>query len=577
MVKIKKWIQKEFDTTPFIENDARIQENNLRFYRLFTHLMLLLNLLLLCSTFVSKYAKPLRSVYLFFVILSAVELLGVVYFKKGWNRFNRIASYFCVGKVYLFCFLSSVIFNRDNTAVTFFVFLIIVPVCFLFRPIVTYGMQLVVVILFCVTTICIKEPGVASYDIFNCWIFYFISNLVAWQVRQVRINNITVAQVEEANAAKTEFLSRMSHDIRTPMNAIIGMTNLAREEKDIDRIYEYLDNIDSSSDFLLGLINDILDMSKIESGELELRIEPCTLEDFERDINNIIRPLMDAKNIEFTFRMDCGATCLMLDKLRFNQIFFNLLSNAAKYTPKGGKVEFVSERIPAKGELYGTRYIVRDNGIGMSEAFLPHMYENFTQEQTETRAENAGTGLGLPIVKSLVDAMGGTITVKSALGKGTEFMLDMYAKLGEIEYAGEERSTTSFSLEDTNVLVVEDNEMNILVAKRLLEREKCKVTIARDGSEALDLFEASAMGFYDVILMDVRMPIMDGITATKRIRALDREDAQKMPIIAMTADAFAEEKKKTLAAGMNYHLSKPINPKVLYATLQEYIGNYRSA
>lgn len=547
----------------------------MRFYILFTHIMLLLNILLFVPSFVSEYNMSLRGVYLFFIVLSSIELLMLTYRKKFVEKWRKFASYFCVWKVYIFCILSSVIYNQDNTAVTFFMFLLVIPVCFLFRPKVMYGMQFLIVTIFCVITACVKDVENASLDIFNCLVFFFISTLVAWQVRQVRINNISVAQAEEANAAKTEFLSRMSHDIRTPMNAIIGMTHLAKEEDDIQVIKEYLENIDSSSDFLLGLINDILDMSKIESGELELKLEPCTLEDFERGINNIIRPLMDAKNIEFVFDMSYGADCLMLDKLRFNQIFFNLLSNAAKFTPNGGRVEFISEHIPNKGDLYGARYIVRDNGIGMGEDFLPHLYENFSQEKSSSREENTGTGLGLPIVKSLVEAMGGTIKVRSSHSEGTEFILEIYAELAEAKPVNKEQTAASYSLAGTNILLAEDNEVNILVAKKLLEREECHITIARDGSEAVELFENSEIGFYDAILMDIRMPIMDGIQATKKIRALSRADAQTMPIIAMTADAFVEEKKKTLAAGMNYHLSKPINPKVLYAILQEYIGKYR--
>lgn len=377
---------------------------------------------------------------------------------------------------------------------------------------------------------------------------------------------------ESANRAKTEFLSRMSHDIRTPMNAIIGMTHLAKEENCPPEIREYLDNIDSSSEFLLGLINDILDMSKIESGELELRPEPYTREDFETSVNTVIRPLMESKGIEFIFEMRCGADCIMTDRLRFSQIFFNLLSNAAKFTPRGGRVEFTAEVIPPRNGVYGARYCVKDNGIGMSEEFLPHIFENFSQERTHSNENATGTGLGLPIVKSLVDAMDGTIQVSSRLGEGTEFILELYTPLAEQEVSSSSIENETASLEGKEILLVEDNEMNILVAKRLLEKKGCHVTVAKDGKQAFDMFCASKEDFFDAILMDVRMPVWSGITATKEIRAVKRADAVSVPIIAMTADAFAEERKKTLDAGMNYHLSKPIEPKKLYEILVRFMS-----
>ena len=250
---------------------------------------------------------------------------------------------------------------------------------------------------------------------------------------------IAARRAESAAHAKTEFLSRMSHDIRTPMNAIIGLTHLAKEENDTAVVREYLHNIESASDFLLGLINDILDMSKIENGDLTLKEDAFSVNEFENSINTVIKPLMDEKKINFVFRMEGHVDCIQVDRLRYSQIFFNLLSNAAKFTPTGGTVEFTSERIASKGEKVGLRFHVKDNGIGMSEDFLQHMYDPFSQERSEIGDGQKGTGLGMPIVKSLVDIMGEKISVKSELGKGTEFIVDLYvsqAKMDAVQRVG---------------------------------------------------------------------------------------------------------------------------------------------
>lgn len=386
---------------------------------------------------------------------------------------------------------------------------------------------------------------------------------------------ITAEKAEQAAQAKTEFLSRMSHDIRTPMNAIIGLTHLAKKEDNLQTIKGYLDKIDTSSKFLLGLINDILDMSKIENGDMTLNEAPFTCEEFSNSILTVIKPLIDDRKINFVFDMGGNTECIMADKLRFNQIFFNLLSNAAKFTPSGGTIEFVSERIPPKenddpGKI-GLRFFVRDTGVGMSEEFQKHMYDPFTQERSGLGDRSRGTGLGLPIVKSLVDAMGGTISVKSQLGKGTEFRIELYVAQAEIP-TKEEETESEQDLNGAHILLVEDNDINSYVAKTILEDFSCSVDVAGNGQQAVTKFEQSPENSYDVILMDVHMPVMDGIEATKRIRAMKRGDAKTIPIIAMTADAFDKEKTQTLDAGMNCHLPKPIDPDILFKTLSKYLA-----
>lgn len=376
---------------------------------------------------------------------------------------------------------------------------------------------------------------------------------------------------KQATQAKTEFLSRMSHDIRTPMNAIIGLTHLAKEEKNLETIYEYLNHIDTTSDFLLGLINDILDLNKIESGQFVLNPEPYEFAEFDKEINTIVIPLMRKKNINFVYRVDCNISCIMIDKLRFNQIFFNLLSNAVKYTPEGGTVEFLAENIPGKDDLYGLRCIVRDSGIGMSKEFQNKMFIPFVQEENHINEKNAGTGLGLSIVKNLVESMNANMQVNSELGKGTEYILDFYVQMVDTVQKVEDKEEKQVSLAGEEILLVEDNDLNILVAKQLLESQGYHVTVAKNGQEAVDRFLKSKENFFDAILMDVRMPIMNGIEATKVIRSMDRPDSQTVGIVAMTADAFTEEQKRTIAAGMNAHLSKPIVPETLFAELAKYV------
>lgn len=393
-----------------------------------------------------------------------------------------------------------------------------------------------------------------------------ITDLYKEEQEQKRILQQAVNEANRANQAKGEFLSRMSHDIRTPMNAIIGLTNLAQQEENCEATASYLRSIDTSSTFLMGLINDILDLSKIESGQLHLDPQPVTLEEFEHDINTIVRPLMDAKHIAFTFSMNCKLPCACIDPLRFNQIFFNLLSNAAKFTHPGGHVEFTASTLAVRGTIHDTRFIVRDSGVGVDPAFIPHMFEPFTQERSSLAADS--TGLGLPIVKSLVEAMGGNICVQSTLGEGTEFTVDLSLTEAKPESTSNSKKHVSFDmLQNKHVLLVDDNPLNVEIAQKLLENKRMIVTCAQDGSEAVSLFAKSDPNFYDFVLMDVRMPIMGGIEATKQIRALSRPDAQSTPIIALTADALDKERDTALAAGITTYLVKPINPTTLCRTI----------
>lgn len=377
-------------------------------------------------------------------------------------------------------------------------------------------------------------------------------------------------EARQANRAKTEFLSRMSHDIRTPMNAIIGMVDLAKDQDNPAKTTEYLSNIESSSHFLLGLINDILDLSKIESGQVELHPEPLLIEDFKRNIDTVINPLMAKKDITFTKEINDIPPCILVDKLRWTQIFFNLLSNASKFTPAGGSVLLKTEAIHGRAAKHGFRFTVQDTGCGMGKEFLSHLFEPFRQENTAQNKSNQGTGLGLVIVKSLVTMMGGEIKVQSEQGKGSTFIIEIDLTPVESYAVAQQRKELDISkLKGRNILLVEDNELNIAVAEGLLERVGIRVTVAENGKFAVDTFSQSEPGAFDAVLMDIRMPVMGGLEATETIRKLDKADAKLVPIIAMTADAFTEDLKRSLDSGMNAHISKPIDPDVLYRTLLE--------
>ena len=403
--------------------------------------------------------------------------------------------------------------------------------------------------------------------------FYFIATKDSDIVRDQHQKAIQEAlqKAQEASQAKTDFLSRMSHDIRTPMNGILNLTELALQEPVSEKVHGYLEKTLISSKFLLGLINDILDMSRIESGAMVLNKENLTRAEFLKMVETVINPLMEEKHIHFHSELNPGEYTISVDKLRFNQIFFNLLSNAVKFTPEGGDVWFEVTNLEAENGKLRIRFVVRDNGIGMSDDFQKHLFEPFAQEHSKLSDKTNGTGLGLAIVKSLVDAMGGTITVNSKLGDGTEFsvMLDVDIVSKKDDEAPSAPLRTADSMKGMQVLLVEDNEINTYLSKVILENAGCIVTAVANGQEALDAFSESEPYFFGAILMDVRMPVMDGLEATRRIRALDRPDAKTVPIVATTADAFDAERQQTLGAGMNYHLSKPFNAQSLYDVLNQ--------
>ena len=406
-----------------------------------------------------------------------------------------------------------------------------------------------------------------------------VTELQKQQLEQERVLREALSAAQEASRAKSDFLSRMSHDIRTPLNGIIGMAYLAARQANPQETADCLEKIGTSSKFLLGLINDILDMAKAESGKIELHPEPYLMADFDNYIDSVIRPLYEVKNQTFTADTNPVRTVIpIVDILRFNQIMFNLLSNAVKYTPEGGCISLYVKNELVPGHRERITAVVSDNGIGMSEEFQKVLFNPFTQAGRNDVSENRGSGLGLSIAKKMVDLMGGSISVKSKLGEGTTFTVVLDFDYIEAEQAtwnrDEGRSAVDYSLlENRHVLLCEDHPLNQEIARKLLEEKDMIVELAENGQRAVELFSRSSCGFYDLVLMDIRMPVMDGYEAARGIRALKRADASSVPIVAMTADAFEDDVAKCLAAGMNSHIAKPVDPEQLYRVVAEAVSN----
>jgi signal transduction histidine kinase/CheY-like chemotaxis protein len=383
---------------------------------------------------------------------------------------------------------------------------------------------------------------------------------------------------QDANAAKTRFLSLMSHDLRTPLSAVISLSELGKEgnlpDEDIKRYFEEIHN---SGIYLLDIINDVLDMSKIESQKMTLKPQTYGLEEFCSNMHDSIELLCIQKQITFTMvaEREQLVPYVLTDKTRFNQIFLNLLTNSVKYTQSGGNIEFDIEPLSRKDDTVRYNFIVKDNGIGMSKEFLDHAFEPFVQEHENEN--NSGTGLGLSIVKSLVDLMKGTVSIESTQGKGTTVTvtLDLKAVDALPETKSNQNDSIADILKGKHILVCEDNQINAEIVMLILQKYSVITDHAANGKEGLELFAGSAVNSYDAVLMDIRMPLMDGFETARAIRALKRDDAACVPIIALTANAFEDDRQHCLDAGMNDHISKPIERGQFLQTLCTQISNCR--
>ena len=393
-------------------------------------------------------------------------------------------------------------------------------------------------------------------------------------------------QAKTASVEKSNFLFNMSHDIRTPMNAVIGMTSLIRHDAgNKDKVIEYADKIDISSQHLLGIINDILDMSKIEAGKTVFKYDDFSILNFIQKINNLFHSQIDEKKQTLTTKKNIRHEWVNGDQLHLMQIFNNLLSNAVKYTQEGGEIQFLVEECETNSSVYAKyRFLVRDNGIGMSADFKDKIFDAFTRAENSVTNKIQGTGLGMAITRNLVEAMGGTIDVESELGQGSCFEVLIDLRIAEDRFVSsaeqaEKDEPAGNVLKGMRFLCAEDNELNAEILMELLKIEGAECTICENGKRVLEAFEQSAPGDYDMILMDVQMPVMNGYEATKAIRRSSHELAKTIPIIAMTANAFSEDIQHSLAAGMNAHVSKPIEMKVLEKTIRSIKsgGGHRNA
>ena len=386
---------------------------------------------------------------------------------------------------------------------------------------------------------------------------------------------IAAKKAEAANEAKTEFLQRMSHDIRTPINGIRGLVNMADHyADDMEKQTEYRTKVKEASNLLLELVNDVLDMSKLESGEIVLEEIPFNLSSISREVFVVIEQMAAEQNIrvawekkEITHRDFIGSPGYV------KRVMMNILSNAVKYNKENGQIYVSCVEIPSEQpEMTTMEFVCRDTGIGMAEEFQKHIFEPFAQEHTGSRAKFAGTGLGMAISKKLVEEMGGTITFESKKGVGTTFVIRVPFKIDlDVDKREESKDVSEKSIKGLHILLAEDNELNMEIAEFMLQNEGADVIKAWNGQEAVELFRNSEPGEFDVILMDIMMPIINGYEAAKRIRSLDREDAKKIPIIAMTANAFTEDRIRAKEAGMDEHVAKPIDVELLIKVIHKLV------
>ena len=386
---------------------------------------------------------------------------------------------------------------------------------------------------------------------------------------------IAAKKAEAANEAKTEFLQRMSHDIRTPINGICGMIDMAEHyADDMEKQTEYRAKIKEASNLLLELVNDVLDMSKLESGEVVLEESPFNLNKIFEEVLVVIEQIAAEQNIRIVWEKKEIKHCDLIGSPRYvKRVMMNILSNAVKYNGENGQIYISCREIPSEQpEMTTMEFVCRDTGIGMTDEFQKHIFEPFAQEHTGSRTKFAGTGLGMPITKKLVEKMGGTITFESEKSVGTTFVIRVPFKIEpDADKREEQTDASEKSIKGLHILLAEDNELNMEIAEFVLQDEGADVTKAWDGQEAVELFRNSAPGEFDVILMDIMMPVMNGYEATKMIRSLDREDAKEVPIIAMTANAFTEDRIRAKEAGMDEHVAKPVDVELLKKVIHKLV------
>ena len=391
----------------------------------------------------------------------------------------------------------------------------------------------------------------------------------------------TKAQLEIARAAseaKSAFLFNMSHDIRTPMNAIIGYTELLKNNLNDRQLSEdYIGKIEIASEFLLSLLNNVLELSKIESGKALLDESPINLSSFSDIVHSMIASDIDAKNLTLNVNLNVQHATILADATKLKEVYLNVLSNAVKYTPSGGLINVEVTELPSEIAGYAEyRVVIEDTGIGISKEFLPHIFDEFSREQNSTDSRIAGTGLGMPIVKKLIELMHGSIEVESSLGHGTRVTITVEHRIAPEQTITRTTADGNCDILSTfagiRILLAEDNDLNAEIAQTILEDSGLKVERASDGIICVDMITKAPPEYYDLVMMDIQMPNMDGYKAAQVIRRLPDEDKSNIPIIAMTANAFEEDRQKAFSVGMNAHVSKPIRVDILKSTIESILS-----
>ncbi|NCB93335.1 MAG: response regulator [Clostridia bacterium] len=567
-------------------------------------LLLCSGALLVVSFFLDEYSG-MKIVYIVYVIISLFFFLFTRYYISKHLEYVPIAMIVILLESYSYCIFSGIIYNIHAPSITVYALMVascsafFVPVSF------TIVFHTLVAVVYCSLAICLKpEYGVG--DTVNYLLFlsmsFALTNIVnkarlaylqsmddAIKQKNVAEENVKLERKlrasEQVSLAKSKFLSRMSHEIRTPINGIIGITELERQDvksgnMNRERFMEYTNETSSAANYLLSLVNDILDSSKIDNDKIEIQQYPVNVENHWSAIRTLAKPMAESRNIHFTMEQLTGFwENYLFDGIRVQQIVMNLLSNAFKFTPPGGTVKLTVEAVERLAHTTTLRFTVTDNGIGISEEFQKKLFQQFAQEQDSNTSAFTGSGLGLHISQELARLMGGNIACSSVKGKGTTFTVTI--PVGNMEEYEETKKIPTENNEDAQeadfgvirILLCEDHPLNQRITKAMLERKNCIVDIADDGVIGVDLFEKHEQNYYSMILMDIRMPNMDGLDAAKTIREMDREDAGTIPIIAMSANTYPEDIQKSLDAGMNEHLPKPVEAGKLYWTIAEYTNH----
>ena len=408
------------------------------------------------------------------------------------------------------------------------------------------------------------------------FVIYKLLNGITQRIVEREHLEAELMAAEESNQAKSRFMATMSHEMRTPLNAVIGLNELALKDDSLTpQTRDRLEKVEISAHHLLDMINDVLDMNHIESGEMVLKAEAFSPADLLNLVNVLARMMCEEKGVVYRHEVvgELEGACIG-DSLRLRQVLLSILSNASKYTPEGGSVRFVAEQLPREGDRCVLRFTVSDTGVGIDEAFMPKLFDSFAQEDANAINRSTGSGIGLAITKRLVEMMDGDIAVASRKGEGSTFTVTV--RLGAVDVAEASEATGKAqeerSLAGKHMLIVEDVDLNADLLADLLELEDVTSERAENGRVAVDAFSQAPPGHFDAILMDLRMPVMDGLEATRAIRALPREDAKAVPIVALTANAFEEDVRQSLDAGMNAHLAKPVDTDQLYDTLRALVA-----